>query len=105
MNAKSNLGIKSLRDRSTGLGLKLRPYRLPVFLLLVALLYGFLLLRINSLSSAQPSPDAVSSQFKAAKLTHIDQTVIKQIKSLQDNSVNVRSLFDQARNNPFQQAN
>jgi hypothetical protein len=77
-------------------------YSVIFFLIFVALIYGFVLLHINNLNTAQPSDQAVSSQVKAAHVPHIDQSVVKQIQSLQDNSVSVQSLFDQARNNPFQ---
>ncbi len=73
-----------------------------VFLLFVALLYGFVLLRISNLSNLQPPEEAVNSQVKAAALPHIDQSVVNQLQSLQNNSVNVQALFNQARNNPFQ---
>ncbi|HEY5442403.1 MAG TPA: hypothetical protein VIJ68_02610 [Candidatus Saccharimonadales bacterium] len=81
---------------------KLRRYNVVFFLVFVAILYAFVLLRINSLNTAQPSSDAVTSQVQAANVPHIDQTVVHQIQSLQDNSVSVQSLFDQARDNPFQ---
>lgn len=81
---------------------KARRYSLIIFLVFVGLVYGFVLFRIHSLSTAQPSADAVSSQVKAARIPHIDQTVVKQLQSLQDNSVSVKALFNQARNNPFQ---
>lgn len=81
---------------------KLRRYSLIMFLVLVGCVYGFILWRANSLNSVQPSADAVSSQVKAARLPHIDQSVVNQLQSLQDNSVNVQALFDQERNNPFQ---
>jgi len=77
-------------------------YSVIFFLIFVALIYAFVLLHINDLSSAQPSDQAVSSQVQAAHVPHIDQSVVKRIQSLQDNSVSVQSLFDQARNNPFQ---
>lgn len=102
MSTKPTLTINTLLAKLNGLGKRLRPYRLLAFLLFVALLYGFVLLRINSLSNLQPSEDAVSSQVKAAKLPHIDQSVVNQLQSLQNNSVSVQALFDQARSNPFQ---
>jgi hypothetical protein len=61
------------------------------------------LLRINTLGSTQPSSDAVTSQVQAARIPHIDQSVVRQLQSLQDNSVSVKSLFNQARANPFQE--
>jgi len=101
MTAKPKLSTKSLIAKLRGLGKKLRPYSLVVFLLLVALLYGFLFLRVNSLSNSQPSADAVSNQVKAANLPKIDNLVVLQLQSLQDHSVSVKALFDAARNSPF----
>jgi hypothetical protein len=81
---------------------RLGRYKTIFFLAFVAVLYGIVLLHINSLNGQQPSTQAVNSQVKAANVPHIDQSVVQQIQSLQDNSVSVQSLFDQARNNPFQ---
>lgn len=102
MSTKPKLTPKAMLLKLSNLGKRLRPYSLLAFLLFIALLYGFVLLRINSLSSLQPSEDAVSSQVKAAKLPHIDQSVVTQLQSLQNNSVSVQALFNQARSNPFQ---
>jgi hypothetical protein len=82
--------------------LKFRKYVFPGFLVLVGLIYAILFFRINSLVNQQPSDTAVTSQVKAAKVPHIDEAVVEQLQSLQDNSVSVQSLIDEARSNPFQ---
>jgi hypothetical protein len=102
MNDTTKLNTKALFDKLSDRAQQLRQYSVLAFLVVVAGIYGFVLFRINTLSSAQPTPDAVSSQVKAAQIPHIDPTVVKQLQSLQDNSVNVQTLFDQARSNPFQ---
>lgn len=95
--------ITSLIDKLKGINIaKLGRYALLSFILFVAALYGFVLFRINSLSNLQPSNQDVSSKVKAAQVPHIDQAIVSQLKSLQDNSVSVQTLFDQARSNPFQ---
>lgn len=94
--------MKSLRDLGTVYLEKARGWSLIGFLALIVLLYGFVLLKINTLSNAQPSEDSITSQVKAARVPHIDQTVVSQLKSLHDNSVSVQALFDQSRSNPFQ---
>lgn len=73
-----------------------------LFLALVLIVYAFVLLRINSMQNAQPSSAGGGSDVKVAATPHIDPKVIDQLKQLQDNSVSVKSLFDQARSNPFQ---
>jgi nitrate reductase NapE component len=75
--------------------------RVPLFLLLVAGVYGFVVWRISVLQDAQPSSSSVNAQVQAAP--HIDPTTISKVKQLQDNSVSVQTLFNQARQNPFQE--
>ncbi len=77
-------------------------YSVAIFVIIVLFIYGALLFRIYNLNEAQPTVDQVDSQVKAARVPHIDQQVVRQLQSLEDNSVNVQALFNQARNNPFQ---
>jgi hypothetical protein len=98
---KMNNQLQNVKDRALVFLNKLRPFNLVLFLVFVGCIYGFLLLRAHTLDAAEPSADAVSSQVKAARLPHIDQKVVDQLKSLRDNSVNVKALFDRGRSNPF----
>ena len=82
---------------------KVMRYRLILFIVFIAGVYGFVLLEISSLSDSQPNSDAVTSQLSHVRPPKIDQTVVKQLQALQDNSVSVQSLFEQARNNPFEE--
>lgn len=99
---KEKLIFKTVIERCIAGIQKTRRYSYVIFLIFVVLLYSFVLLRINNLSNIQPSSDAINSQVKAAQVPHIDQPVVKQLQTLQDNSVSVQALFNQARNNPFQ---
>lgn len=99
---KMNHQLKDISDKILAYIRKLRPYGLLVFIVFVLCIYGFVLLRANTLNSQEPSEDAVASHVKAARLPHIDQTVVQQLKTLRDNSVNVQALFSQGRSNPFQ---
>jgi len=78
-----------------------------MFFVLVALVYGFVILRINSLSNAQPTDSQISaaSQSNATAIPSIDPKVVQQLQDLRDNSTNVKSLFDNARTNPFDEPN
>ena len=78
-----------------------RRYSVVLFLVFVAALYGFIAFRINTLSTAEPSQDAVNGQVKAAQVPRIDPKVVEQLESLRDNSVSVQTLFNDARNSPF----
>jgi multidrug efflux pump subunit AcrB len=100
--AKPERDIKSLLESAQAALQRLQHYSLPLFLALVAILYGFLMYRIQTLSQADPSTVTVSNQAQGSQSLRVDQTVVKQLQSLQDNSVSVKSLFNDARSNPFQ---
>ena len=77
-------------------------YAAILFFVLVAIAYGFVVLRINMLASSQPSQSEIDAQTTSTPVPRIDPKVAEQLQQLQDNSVNVQSLFQEARNNPFQ---
>lgn len=76
-------------------------YRVVAFVIVIACIYGFMVHSINSLSSIQPGESSISKEVTAIRIPKIDQSVVKQLEALRDNSVNVQALFNEARNNPF----
>jgi hypothetical protein len=77
---------------------KLNAYRVFIFFLLAASVYGYILWRINVLSNAPPGASQATITKSAP---HIDQDTLDKIQSLQDNSVSVQTIFQEARENPF----
>ena|SRR5579862_8777851 len=69
--------------------------------LLILLVYIFVVFRISQLSNAEPTAEQTSST--ASLIPKINQNAINQIQSLENNSPQVHTLFEQARNNPFQE--
>lgn len=100
-NKDLNLNFKELPALLGGYWRKFSTYKVFIFFLAVALLYGYIVWRINVFSNAPASVSEEATQRTAQP--HIDQDTISKIQSLQDNSVNVQSLFDAARQNPFQE--
>lgn len=90
--------LKSLGAKTVA---KLSRYAAVLFIILIAGVYGFVVLRINTLSNAQPSQSEIDSQTTSTPVPRIDPKVADQLLKLEDNSVNVQSLFNEARNNPF----
>lgn len=81
----------------------LRPYANVLVFLLFALAYAFVILRINSLSNPKVDESTVTTAVKASPVPHLDQAAAEQLQTLKDNSVNVQTLLDQNRTNPFQE--
>ncbi len=63
--------------------------------------YSFLVYRINMLARSEPAEDAVAEKLQSVKQPKIDQSAVEKINQLQDQNIEVKALFDQARQNPF----
>ena len=81
----------------------LKRFKVLLFVIIVAGVYGYVLLQITPLSSAQPTAEQINTQTKPIKTAHIDKAIVRQLQQLQDNSVTVQALFNNARDNPFQE--
>ncbi len=82
---------------------KFRRYKTFIFLIVLLIIYGFLVIRINTLNNKEPSDTDVTTKLQTVSRPKIDQSIVDKIQQLQDNSVQVKSLFNSARNNPFQE--
>jgi hypothetical protein len=80
---------------------QLARFRIIIFLVGLALVYAFIIMRINALGDPAPSLNQPDDTIK--QTSHVDQSAIDKIKQLKDNSVNVQTLFNEARQNPFQE--
>jgi hypothetical protein len=78
---------------------KLGRYAVITFIVFLAVIYSFLLFRINTLTAAEPSDEAIAQ----TQTPRIDQKIVDQLLELKDNNVTVQALFEDARSNPFQE--
>lgn len=74
-----------------------------LFVVFLVAVYGFLLWQARTYIQAEPSQTDIQAQLKTIQVPHIDKSVLAKIQQLQNNSVSVHALFDQARSNPFQE--
>jgi len=75
-------------------------YKVIIVLVVVASLYGYLVMQVNSAVNVEPNAEEIVAVKKSTP--RIDPDTVKQLKELQDNSVSVQALFNEARTNPFQ---
>lgn len=80
---------------------KARPYVGVMLFLVLAGIYGYLILQINTLSNPAIDTNTVLTEAKSTPVPRIDGEAAKQLLELKDNSVSVQTLFEQSRNNPF----
>lgn len=99
MKPKKN--IKISKDQLLAYVHTARKYAALAFLLFLVAIYGFLGWRIVSLTGEEPNQADVSTQLKTVGVPKVNQDVVDKMQKLDDNSVSVHTLFDQARQNPF----
>ena len=100
-NGNINLDLKNIGPQLLGMLQKLNRFAAIFFFLFVAGVYGFVVFRVNTLSNVQPNISEVEAKAPSAKIPKIDPAVARQLESMKDNSVGVKTLFDNARNSPF----
>lgn len=77
----------------------IKRYRIIVFALFFLGLYSFLIFQINALAESEPDPAMVSES--TVKRLQVDQKSIDNILKLEEQNIEVKSLFQEARANPF----
>ncbi len=100
---KLNLDLKNLKPKLQQITALLRNYMVFIFFIAVALIFSFLVFQINSLANHEPTDDQVDEKLQTVQRPKIDQNALNKIQQLQDNSSDVKSLFQHARDNPFQE--
>ncbi len=72
-----------------------------MFVLVFLAIFGFFVFRINQYSRIEPSEEAIQEKLQVVQRPKIDQSVLEKVEQLEDQNVQVKSLFNDARNNPF----
>lgn len=98
-----NIDLKNIPAKALELIDKLKEYVFFICILLVLLAYGYLVLQIRGYVVAEPSQQAVTEKLSELNIPKIDDQVIEKVKQLENSNVEVKALFDEARDNPFQE--
>lgn len=96
-----NKPLKLLSEKLKPVAGFIKRYAVFIFFMVILGLFGFLVFRINSYAAVEPSEDAVQEKLKAVQRPRVDQNALDKIQQLEAQNVEVNSLFDQARSNPF----
>lgn len=96
--AKSSAALIKLKTQIVSLKKFLWAFLLLFFLVV----YGYVLLAIHSDITQQPTQVQVSNNLKTTAMPAINQKVVQQLEQMSNNSVSVKALFNQGRQNPFQ---
>ena len=73
-----------------------------IFLLVIAVIFGYLIWRIGTLANAEPSEEAIQEKLLTVVRPKIDADSIKTIQNLKAQNIDIQSYFTD-RENPFQE--
>lgn len=81
---------------------KLKVYASFLTVIAILLIYSFLVFRVSTLSQAEPDEATVAEKSNTIRRLKIDQNAVEKLEELEDQNIGVQSLFEEARDNPFQ---
>ena len=97
-----NIDIKPLLKKLQPFINFLKKDSVAIFLVIIAIIFGFLIWRIGSLAGAEPSESEVDEKLLTVVRPRLDKDSIDKIKALQAHNVDIQSYFVD-RSNPFQE--
>ena len=96
-----NISLKSLQPKIVGVLHVLQRYMVLIFIFAFVGIYGFLVFRINTLAASEPTEEAVQERLETVQRPRIDQDAVDKIEQLEEQNIEVQTLFNEARKNPF----
>ena len=78
-----------------------RRYIVLVVIVLFGAMYGYLIYTSGQEAAKLPSEAKINEQFQGVSRPKINQQVAEQLYELESQNIEVKTLFDEARNNPF----
>lgn len=95
------MNMDKLKQQLKPIGKQFMQLKALIYVVALMVCYIFIAYRINVLTQVEPTQTAINAQLSPVKNPHIDPAIVNKIQQLQDNSVSVQTLFNQARQNPF----
>ena|SRR3989344_1969807 len=95
------IDIKDILAKISPILQLIRRYIVFIYVVALLIILCFFVFRINQLSHIMPTDDAVNEKLQTVQRPRIDQAVLDKIQELQNQNIQVQSLFNEARSNPF----
>jgi hypothetical protein len=79
----------------------LKKYAVVVFIVIGLSVIGFLVYQVGQLATKEPGDTLVDEKTGETRPIRIDSKAVEQVQKLQSTNVEVKALFNQTRDNPF----
>ena len=76
-------------------------YKVVIFVIILVAIFGFMTLRIAHFSNLDPTGLQIENTQNSLTNIKLDSNAVKKINELQSQNINIESLFNNDRSNPF----
>lgn len=77
-------------------------YAVIIFIIVVAGIFGFMSLQISIYSNSEPTSDQIDEKKSSLSQVRLNDEAAQKIQELEDKNINIESLFNNGRANPFE---
>lgn len=98
-----NLNLKDIKNQFAGLAAKAKGSINFILVMSVLLSFVFIVIRVNLHAQIEPTESELNQKLQNLQQSKIDEEAIKRIQELESTNVDVKTLFKEARDNPFQE--
>lgn len=95
------LDKSSILNQLAGIIAFIKRFRFIIAFIVFSAMYGYVMTQVSSINQQQPSEKQITEKATAAPKTKVDEDLAEQITSLEDQNVQVQTIFNEARKNPF----
>lgn len=78
-----------------------KQHALVLSIALFACLAGYILFLTSQLTQMQPDQTSIDAELSGVARPSIDESVVNTITNLEDRNIEIKSIFEEARDNPF----
>ncbi len=98
-----NLDLKAIVPQAKKYFFVVQKHLAFIFVIVVLLSYVFVVWKISSLATVEPTQDEETAALSATAIPKVNKEAVSQIEALESTNAEVHSLFEDARSNPFQE--
>jgi hypothetical protein len=97
------LDIKKILSLLDPVILLFRKYKTMITFVVIVGIFGFIFFRIGQFNSIEPTEQQIDEKLQDVQRPRIDKSVIEKLEKLENQNIQVQTLFQQARENPFKE--
>ncbi|MCA9332047.1 hypothetical protein KC968_03855 [Candidatus Saccharibacteria bacterium] len=95
------LSPASITNKLTASLQTIQKFKFLIIFIVFSAMYGYILMQVAVINDKQPTQAEISAKTKTTPKTKIDEELIEKMNTLEDQNIQVKTIFNEARKNPF----